>query len=325
MSRYSKMKYNRCGASSLRLPQLSLGLWHNFGQNDNPQRATEMILHAFDCGVTHFDLANNYGGVPGSAERNFGVIFKKNMSAYRDEVIISSKAGHEMWEGPYGGNSSRKSLMASVDQSLQRTQLEYFDIFYTHRYDGETPVEETAQALTDIVRRGKALYVGISKYPRKEAMQIYELLREAKTPAIVAQYKYSMLVRDIESDLLPLARENGAGVVAFSSLAQGLLAGRYLDGIPSESRMGRSVSSLPKSSLKAEVVEAIVELNALARERGESLAQMALAWALRDEAVTSLIIGASSTAQIDENLKALESRAFSEEELARIDDITLSI
>ncbi len=326
MSRYETMKYNRCGESGLFLPQVSLGMWHNFGEKDNYQTAKDMILHSFDRGITHFDLANNYGGaVPGSAETNFGRILRNDLSGHRDEMLISSKAGHDMWEGPYGGNSSRKNLMASLDQSLGRTGLDYFDIFYTHRYDGVTPVEETAQALIDMVRQGKALYVGISKYPTSEARKIYALLKEAKTPCVMAQYRYSMFVREIESELLPLAKENGAGMVAFSVLAQGLLAGRYIDGTPEGSRMGRHVDSLPESYLSDDKRRAILDLSKIAQERGESLAQMALAWALRDEAVCTLVMGASSVAQIDENLKVLDAQPFTADQLKRIDDITLPI
>ncbi len=323
MNRYNKMQYRRCGTSGLFLPKLSLGLWQNFGSKDSFERGEEMILHSFDRGITHFDMANNYGPVVGSAESNFGRIFAKHLRPHRDELILSSKAGHEMWEGPYGGNSSRKNLMASIDQSLRRTGLEYFDIFYTHRYDGVTPVEETAQALIDIVRQGKALYIGISKYPTPQATEIYSLLRAAGTPSVVSQYRYSMLVREIERELLPLARESGSGVVAFSSLAQGLLAGRYLNGIPATSRMGREAASLPKSTLSEGVEGAIKRLHDLATERGESLAQMALAWTLRDEAVSSLVIGASSVAQIDENLRVLDSEPFTAEQLQLIDEITL--
>lgn len=323
MNRYDKMQYRRLGASGLFLPKLSLGMWHNFGTADDYARGEEMILHSFDRGITHFDMANNYGPVAGSAERRFGKIFANHLRPHRDELILSSKAGHEMWEGPYGGNSSRKNLVASIDQSLRRTGLEYFDIFYTHRYDGVTPVHETAQALIDIVRQGKALYIGISKYPTAQATEIYALLRAAGVPCVASQYRYSMLVREIEDELLPLARENGSGVVAFSSLAQGLLAGRYLSGIPASSRMGREAASLPKSTLRDEIVVAISRLSDLANERGESLAQLSLAWALRDKAVTSLIIGASSVAQIDENLRVLDSEPFTAEQLQLIDEITL--
>lgn len=324
-NRYDTMQYARCGASSLVLPRLSLGLWHNFGTYDSYDKSREMIFHSFDKGITHFDLANNYGPEPGSAEVRMGEIVRADLKAYRDELLISSKAGHEMWAGPYGGNSSRKNLIASCDQSLRRTGLEYFDIFYTHRYDGVTPIEETAQALIDLVRQGKALYIGVSKYPPAEAAKIYSILREAGTPAVVVQYRYSMFVREMEQTTLPVAGDNGVGVVGFSSLAQGLLSDRYINGIPEDSRIAKGSQFLTKSALTEEKLEAIKALNAIAQERGESLSQMALAWALRDERVTSLVIGASSTMQIDENLKAITSAPFTAEELSKIDDITLHL
>lgn len=319
------MKYARCGASSLVMPKISLGLWHNFGANESYERARDMILHSFDRGITHFDLANNYGDIPGSAEVTFGRILREDLHLHRDELLISTKAGHDMWDGVYGCNSSRKSLIASVDQSLQRTRLNYFDIFYTHRYDGITPIEETAQALTDIVRSGKALYVAISKYPVAEAQQIYTLLREAHTPAIVAQYRYSLFERSMEQTILPLAAENGVGVVAFSPLAQGLLSDKYIKGIPAGSRAAGASKFLTPASITPEKMEAIIALNNIAESRNESLAQMALAWAMRDERVTSLVIGASSCAQIDENLKAIDSTPFTAEELEAIDKITLHL
>ncbi len=320
--RYSQMEYSRCGASGIELPKLSLGLWHNFGTYDSYDRARDMILHSFDRGITHFDLANNYGPEPGSAEVTFGKILRGDLASHRDELIIASKAGHEMWEGRYGNNCSRKSLIASLDQSLKRTGLDYFDIFYTHRYDGVTPIEETAQALTDMVRSGKALYVAISKYPPREAERIYALLREAKTPAVVAQYRYSMFERSMEQTTLPIAAANGAGVIAFSPLAQGLLSGRDLAGVPAESRAAGRSQFLTEGSITQEKMAAIRALNEMAQQRSQSLAQMALSWALRDERVTSLVIGASSVAQIDENIGALSSRSFSEEEIGKIDQIT---
>ncbi len=319
------MKYARCGVSSLVMPKISLGLWHNFGVNESYERAKEMITHSFGRGITHFDLANNYGDIPGSAEVTFGKILREELSSHRDELLISTKAGHDMWEGVYGCNSSRKSLIASMNQSLKRTGLDYFDIFYTHRYDGITPIEETAQALTDIVRSGKALYVAISKYPPAEAQQIYTLLRESKTPAIVAQYRYSLFERSIEQSLIPLAAKNGAGVVAFSPLAQGLLSDRYIGGIPEGSRAAGASKFLTPNSITPEKMEAILALNEIALQRGESLAQMALAWAMRDERVTSLVIGASSTTQIDQNLRAIDSVKFTADQLKAIDDITLHL
>ncbi|MFI3306676.1 MAG: aldo/keto reductase [Rikenellaceae bacterium] len=322
-NRYSQMSYAQCGKSSLVMPRISLGLWHNFGEHQDYDRAKEMITHSFDRGITHFDLANNYGDTPGSAEVTFGRILRDALPSYRDELLISTKAGHEMWDGVYGCNSSRKSLVASIDQSLKRTQLDYFDIFYTHRYDGITPIEETAQALTDIVRSGKALYVAISKYPPAEAQQIYTLLRDAKTPAIVAQYRYSLFERSIEQTIIPLTADNGAGVVAFSPLAQGMLSDKYINGVPDGSRAASSSRFLTPDSITPQKRAAIVALNEIAAARNESLAQMALAWAMRDTRVTSLVIGASSTTQIDQNLEALNSHPFTPQELEAIDNITL--
>lgn len=319
--RYDKMRYSRCGNSGVELPQISLGLWHNFGSQSDFGVAKEMIHFAFDSGITHFDLANNYGPIPGSAEVNFGRIVREGMSSYRDEMIISSKAGHEMWEGPYGGNSSRKNIIASANQSLRRTGLEYFDIFYTHRYDGTTPLEETAQALIDLVRSGKALYIGISKYPPAEASRMYDLLEEAKVPCLISQYKYSMFERGIEAETLPLAAERGSGFIAFSPLAQGLLAGRYLDGIPEGSRAAGESIFLTPDGITPQKIIATQRLNEVAQQRSQSLAQMSLAWTLRDVRMTSLIIGASSVAQIRENLGALDNQEFTYMELNLIDDI----
>ena len=274
--RYEQMRYKYCGNSGLQLPQISLGLWHNFGSVDDFSVATDIVKFAFDHGITHFDLANNYGPEPGSAERNFGRILKANFHGYRDEMIVSSKAGHEMWAGPYGGNSSRKNLMASVNQSLRRTGLEYFDIFYTHRYDGVTPVEETVQALIDIVRQGKSLYVGISKYPPRQARMAYELLRQAGVPCLVSQYRYNLFDRGVETESLPLAAEFGSGFVAFSPLAQGLLTDKYLHGIPENSRAARTSGFLQRSQVTPEKVEAARQLNVIARRRGQTLAEMSL-------------------------------------------------
>ena len=297
--RYEQMPYTYCGKSGLQLPLISLGLWHNFGSVDNFNVATDMIKYAFDHGVTHFDLANNYGPAPGSAEVNFGRILKENFQGYRDEMIISSKAGHDMWAGPYGGNSSRKNLMASIDQSLCRTGLEYFDIFYSHRYDGVTPVEETIQTLIDIVKQGKALYIGISKYPPEQARVAYEMMAKAGVPCLISQYRYSMFDRAVEAESLPLAAEYGSGFIAFSPLAQGLLTDKYLNGIP----------------------EAARQLNEIARRRGQTLAEMALAWVLKDERMTSVIVGASSVNQLADNLKALEHLEFTADELKEIEQI----
>jgi len=321
-SRYEgQMLYKYCGNSGLVLPCISLGLWHNFGDVDDFGVATDMIKHAFDNGVTHFDLANNYGPSPGSAETNFGRILKENFSGYRDEMIISSKAGHEMWPGPYGDGSSRKNLIASVDQSLRRTGLEYFDIFYSHRYDGVTPVEETMQALIDIVRQGKALYVGISKYPVDKARIAYDMLRSAGVPCLIHQDRYSMFTREVEDGTLQLAHENGCGFIAFSPLAQGLLTDKYLNGIPEGSRAARSTGFLKREQVTEEKINAVRKLNEIAQRRGQTLAQMALAWVLKDHFVTSVIIGASSVRQLDDNLKTLNCLNFSAEELQEIEKI----
>ena len=319
--RYDKMQYTYCGNSGLLLPRISLGLWHNFGSVDDFGVATDMIKYAFDNGVTHFDLANNYGPEPGSAETNFGRILKENFQGYRDEMIISSKAGHSMWAGPYGDGSSRKNLMASIDQSLRRTGLEYFDIFYSHRYDGVTPVEETIQTLIDIVKQGKALYIGISKYPPAQARQAYEMMKAAGVPCLISQYRYSMFDRAIESETLPLAAEYGSGMIAFSPLAQGLLTDKYLHGIPENSRAARSTGFLQLSQVTDDKIQKAMQLNQLAARRGQTLAEMALAWVLKDERMTSVIVGASSVRQLAANLHTLENLSFSAEELAEIETI----
>ncbi len=319
--RYDSMTYEVCGNSGIALPRISLGLWHNFGSQCDFATAKEMIYYAFDQGITHFDLANNYGPVAGSAEVNFGRIVRDGLAAYRDELFIASKAGHEMWAGPYGGNSSRKNIIASANQSLKRTGLEYFDIFYTHRYDGTTPLEETAQALIDLVRSGKALYVGISKYPPALAAQMYDLLEEANVPCLISQYRYSMFERTIEAETIGLAAQHGSGLIAFSPLAQGLLTGRYLNGIPEGSRAAGESIFLTPESITPEKILASQKLNEMAEERGQTLAQMALAWTLRDSRVTSVIIGASSVGQICENLVSLDNMEFTSEELTIIDKI----
>lgn len=316
--RYEKMQYRYCGNSGLLLPLISLGLWHNFGSVDNFDVATDMVKYAFDHGVTHFDLANNYGPLPGSAEINFGKILSKHFRAHRDEMIVASKAGHSMWEGPYGDGSSRKNLMASIDQSLRRTGLDYFDVFYSHRYDGITPIEETVRALIDIVRQGKALYVGISKYPPVQARQAYEMLKTAGVPCLVSQYRYNMFERAIEAETLPLAAEYGSGMVAFSPLSQGLLTDRYLNGIPRESRAARSTGFLKPSQVTPDLIEKSKKLNQIASLRGQTLAQMALAWILKDERMTSVIVGASSVNQLAGNLQALKNLTFTPDELASI-------
>lgn len=317
-SRYEKMQYRYCGNSGILLPIISLGLWHNFGSVDNFDTATDMIKCAFDSGITHFDLANNYGPVPGSAEENFGKIIKKDFSAYRDEMIISSKAGHDMWAGPYGGNSSRKNLMASIDQSLKRTGLDYFDIFYSHRYDEVTPVEETIQTLIDIVKCGKALYAGISKYPPEKAAIAYKMMKEAGVPCLISQYKYNMFDREVEEATLQLAEDNGSGFIAFSPLAQGMLTNKYLHGIPENSRAAKSTGFLKREQVTDDKVEKARKLSAIADRRGQTLAEMALAWVLNDSRMTSVIIGASSVSQLKDNLATLRNLHFSQEELAEI-------
>lgn len=320
-NRYEIMQYRYCGNSGLQLPVISLGLWHNFGSVDSFDEATRMILRAFDCGVTHFDLANNYGPVPGSAEENFGKIFATHLKQHRDEIIVSSKAGHEMWAGPYGDGSSRKNLMASLNQSLKRTGLEYFDIFYSHRYDGVTPVEETMQALIDMVHQGKALYVGISKYPPEKAKLAYSILREAKVPCLISQFNYSMFSRGVEAETIPLAAENGSGFIVFSPLQQGLLTDKYLHGIPENSRAARPTGFLKVSQVTEDLVRKATQLNEIAAHRGQSLAQMALAWILKDQRITSVIIGSSSVKQLNDNLGTIQNLSFTTEELAAIDGI----
>lgn len=315
------MKYRRCGKSGIELPLLSLGLWHNFGDVDDFATAREMLLTAFDNGVCHFDLANNYGPAPGSAEITFGKVLRDDLAAHRDELFISSKAGHDMWPGVYGGNSSRKNLIASCNASLKRTGLEYFDVFYSHRYDGVTPVEETMQALIDIVRSGKALYAGISKYPPEKQKLAYEILAEAKVPCLLSQYRYSMFDTASAENNFDLAVSHGSGVIVFSPLAQGLLTNKYLHGIPENSRAAKSTGFLQLSQVTEEKIEKARRLNEIAARRGQTLAQMALAWILRDRRVTSVIIGASSVRQLNDNLKSIDSLDFSEEELAEINSI----
>ena len=315
------MKYRRCGRSGILLPEISLGLWHNFGDVDPLANSMKKVHYAFDHGITHFDLANNYGPSYGSAEETFGTIMKKSLAPYRDELFISTKAGHDMWPGPYGEWGSRKYLMASLDQSLKRMNLDYVDIFYSHRYDPETPVEETMQALVDIVKMGKALYVGISKYPEDKALEAYAYLAARDVPCLLYQGKYNILDREPERDgILEDAREAGAGFIAFSPLAQGLLTDRYLHGIPEDSRIARG-GYLKKSDLTEEIIGTIRKLNEIAERRGQSLAQMSLAWLLKNDLVTSVIVGASSVEQLADNLKALDNTTFSEEELSLLDNI----
>ena len=314
------MKYNRCGHSSIQLPALSLGLWHNFGSVDIYETARQMVIKAFDEGICHIDLANNYGPVPGSAESNFGRILREDLASHRDEMFISSKAGHDMWSGVYGDGSSRKNLIASCDQSLRRMGLDYVDIFYSHRYDGVTPIEETMQALVDIVRAGKALYVGISKYPPHLQQQCYDYLKAHDVPCLLSQYPASMFKRSTTENF-DVAVANGSGVICFSPLAQGLLTNKYQHGIPADSRAAKSTGFLRLDQVTPERVEAARKLNDLAQQRGQSLAQMSLAWLLHDTRVTSVIIGTSSVAQLEDNLKTLDHQEFTAEELSTIDAI----
>jgi L-glyceraldehyde 3-phosphate reductase len=320
-NRYERMPYRRVGRSGLVLPALSLGLWHNFGDS-TPLAAQRALLHAaFDLGINHFDLANNYGPPYGSAESNFGRLLREDFKSYRDELIVSTKAGWDMWPGPYGqGGASRKYLISSLDQSLRRLGLDYVDIFYSHRVDPDTPLEETATALADIVRQGKALHVGISSYSGAKTREIAALLRERDVPLLIHQPAYNLFNRWVEKDLLQATEEIGAGVIAFTPLAQGLLTGKYLDGVPADARVNRpGGASLLPEHLSAANIERARALNEIARRRGQSLAQLALAWTLRDARVTSALIGASRPEQIVENVAALENLAFSAEELAEID------
>ena len=320
--RYDGMKYNRCGRSGLLLPAVSLGLWHNFGSGASFENMQNMCYTAFDNGITHFDLANNYGPVAGAAEENFGRILAKGLGRYRDELVISTKAGYDMWEGPYGNWGSRKYLIASLDQSLKRMGVEYVDIFYHHRPDPETPLEETARALDDIVRSGKALYVGISNYNKEQTIQIAKLFKDMGTPFIINQRKHSMLVRDIETDgLKAYAKANGIGIITFCPLAQGLLTDRYLNGIPQDSRIRTDGRFLKEDAIDENTIAKIRALNDIAKQRGQSLAQLALAWILRDDDITSVLIGASKPSQIIDNVGMLSNPSFSDEERSRIDDI----
>lgn len=315
------MKYRRCGRSGILLPAISLGLWHNFGDVDPLQRSFDIVHHAFDNGITHFDLANNYGPSAGSAEESFGQIIRKSLKPYRDELFISTKAGYLMWDGPYGEWGSRKYLISSLDQSLRRMNLDYVDLFYSHRYDPNTPLEETMQALVDVVRQGKALYVGISNYPLEAAAFAYQYLKERDVPCLLYQGRYNMLNREPEVEgILQQAKESGSGFIAFSPLAQGLLTDRYLNGIPEDSRIARG-GFLKKEALTDERMQKIMALNKIAQNRGQSLAEMALAWLLKDDLVTSVIVGASSVAQLDKNLKAVNNLAFDAEELKLIEEI----
>ena len=318
-NRYDTMLYRRCGTSGLKLPALTLGCWHNFGSRANPTEARQMLHRAFDLGITHFDLANNYGPPPGSAEEFVGQVLTQDFAQHRDELIISSKAGYRMWPGPYGEWGSRKYLLASLDQSLRWLQLDYVDIFYSHRFDPDTPLEETIGALDSVVRAGKALYVGISSYNGAMTAAALKIARELRTPLIIHQPSYSLFNRGIETDLLPHVRQLGLGVIAFCPLAQGLLTDKYLTGIPKDSRAANPDSFLKPKSVTPEYLAKIQRLNAIAQRRNQSLAQMALAWVLRDAVVTSALIGASRVSQIEENVAALRNLNFLEVELHQID------
>jgi L-glyceraldehyde 3-phosphate reductase len=315
------MQYRRCGKSGIKLPAVSLGLWHNFGGVDVAENYRKILHTAFDSGITHFDLANNYGPPPGSAEENFGRILESDFKGYRDELIISSKAGYTMWDGPYGDWGSRKYLISSLDQSLQRMKLGYVDIFYHHRPDPETPLEETMAALDHIVRQGKALYVGISNYPAQKAAEAIAILKRLGTPCLIHQPKYSMFERWAEGGLLDVLEENGVGCIPFSPLAQGLLTNKYLHGIPEDSRAAKSTGFLKKDQVTEERISQIKRLNDIALKRGQTLAQMALAWLLKDQRVTSVLIGASRPEQLTDSLKCLDNIEFSKEELALIEAI----
>lgn len=321
-TRYEEMRYNRCGNSGLMLPAVSLGLWHNFGSGGNFETMRDMCHTAFDKGITHFDLANNYGPVPGAAEENFGRILEKGLGVYRDELVISTKAGYDMWPGPYGNWGSKKYLVASLDQSLKRMGLDYVDIYYHHRPDPDTPLEETARALDGIVRSGKALYVGISNYNKEQTIAIVELFKEMGTPFIINQRKYSMLVRDIEKDgLKDYAAAHGIGIITFCPLAQGLLTDRYLHGIPEDSRIRTDGRFLKENAINEDTIARVRKLSELAAQRGQTLAQMALAWILRDGDITSVLIGASRSSQILDNIGMIRNTSFSDEERKKIDEI----
>ena len=323
MSRYDKMHYNRCGLSGLLLPTFSLGLWHNFGEIDDYQNAKELVHLSFDQGITHFDLANNYGPPPGSAEITFGKILKEGLMNYRDELIISSKAGWPMWDGPYGDWGSKKHLIASLEQSLKRMQIDYVDIFYHHRPDPNTPLEESMRTLDLMVRQGKALYVGISSYDAAETKKAVAILNDLGTPCLIHQPKYSMLDRWVEDGLLDVLDDEGVGCITFSSLAQGLLTNRYINGIPKDSRAasGRGNGAIESGQIQPNEIALANALNEMAQQRGQSLAQMALAWVLKDKRITSVLLGVSRKEQLLDSLKALEAGPFSQEELTQIDQL----
>ncbi len=319
--RYETMYYNRCGKSGIKLPAVSLGLWHNFGSLDTFENGRQMIRKAFDLGITHFDLANNYGPPAGTAEETFGKLLRQDLKPYRDELIISTKAGYTMWPGPYGDWGSKKYMISSLDKSLKRLGVDYVDIFYHHRPDPETPLEETMKALDLIVRQGKALYIGISNYKEEEAKQAIALLKDLGTPCLIHQPKYSMLEREIEGGLLDTLQKEGVGCIAFSPLAGGKLTGRYLEGIPKDSRAASSSPFLSTKDITSELITKLQKLNAIATRRGQSLAQMCLAWVLRQQGITSVLIGASKVSQIENCVEALKNRKFTKEELQAIEII----
>lgn len=320
--RYNQMSYNRSGKSGVLLPAISLGLWHNFGKYDLQANAEAILRTAFDNGITHFDLANNYGPPYGSAEENFGLLYKQNFQSYRDELFIATKAGYDMWEGPYGNLGSRKYLISSLDQSLQRMNVDYVDLFYHHRPDPDTPLEETAIALYDIVRQGKALYVGISNYGAKDIIEMSKLLKELKVPFIIDQARYSMFDRAIEKEILPAIVDQNIGCIAFSPLAQGMLTDKYIDGIPSNSRAAKGKTYLEVDTVK-EKLPIIKELNELAKERGQKLHQMAISWLLHQKGITSVLVGASSPNQLIDNLESTKNTNFTSDEINKINDLTL--
>jgi len=319
-NRYNQIPYNKCGKWGLKLPAISLGLWHNFGGVDVFENGRDMCRHAFDLGITHFDLANNYGPPPGSAEENFGKIMQLDLAPYRDELVISTKAGYLMWPGPYGEWGSRKYLLSSLEQSLKRMKIDYVDIFYSHRPDPDTPLEETMMALNQAVRQGKALYAGISNYPAEMAAEAARILKELGTPCLIHQPKYSMFERWVEGGLLDVLGKEGIGCIPFSPLAQGLLTDKYLNGIPEGSRAAKSWGFL-KPEQVGPAIEKVKKLNAIALQRGQTLAQMALVWLLKDPRVTSVLIGASSVAQLDDNVAALQNMKFTSSELTQIEQI----
>ncbi|MEJ7557732.1 MAG: L-glyceraldehyde 3-phosphate reductase [Pedobacter sp.] len=319
--RYNKMKYRRCGNSGIMLPEISLGLWHNFGHVDQLENSANILKLAFDNGITHFDLANNYGPPPGSAEENFGKLLERDFRGYRDEMIISTKAGYTMWDGPYGDWGSKKYLISSLDQSLRRMKLDYVDIFYHHRPDPDTPLEETMYALDLVVRQGKALYAGISNYRAEEAAKAIQILKELGTPCLIHQPKYSMYERWVEGGLMELLGKEGVGCIPFSPLAQGLLTDKYLKGIPADSRAAKAHGALQLDQITEEKIVQLNKLNAIAESRGQKLAQMALSWLLKDKRVTSVLVGASKPEQLADSLKCLEATDFSPEELSQIEAI----